>query len=169
MTIYFDEKYSKNKSETNIVSSYLKHLTIGELIDRAEIFHTINGLDDKSKMLRNDNCSNPFYINNTKDKLDTMPFIIRLTLNLEKMMDKETTLLDIKTKFISYWYKNYTNIKNLKKHEKEVISRISRCAILSNNATDKEQIIHIRFSMSSFNYNIITDFIKWNFECTRRH
>ena len=38
----------------------------------------------------------------------------------------------IKTKFIAHWYKNYTNLKNLKKNEKEVISRISRCAILSN-------------------------------------
>jgi hypothetical protein len=78
----------------------------------------------------------------------------------KKMLEKETTLLDIKTKFISHWYKNYTNIKNLSKNEKEVISRISRCAILSNLATDKEQIIHIRFSMSSFRYNIITDFLK---------
>ena len=52
----------------------------------------------------------------------------------------------------------------MKKHEKEVISRISRCVILSNSSTDKEQIIHIRFSMSSFNYTIITDFLKMVFD-----
>jgi DNA-directed RNA polymerase beta' subunit len=75
------------------------------------------------------------------------------------MLDKETTLLDIKTKFISHWYKNFTNIKNLKKNEKDIITKISRCAILSNNVSDKEQIIHIRFNMSSFNYTLITEYL----------
>ena len=73
-------------------------------------------------------------------------------------------MLDIKTKFISYWYKNYNNSKTLTKIEKEVINKITKCAILSNNITDKEQIIHIRFSMSLFNYNLITDFLNMIFD-----
>jgi len=89
-----------------------------------------------------------------------MPFVFRIKMDIEKMLDKETTMLDIKTKFISHWYKNYTNLKNLKKNEKEVVSRISRCAILSNSSTDKEQIIHIRFNMITFNYDIIIDFLR---------
>jgi DNA-directed RNA polymerase beta' subunit len=76
------------------------------------------------------------------------------------MLEKETSLLDIKTKIVSYWYKNYNNIKSLKKNEKDIISRISRCAILSNLPNDEEQILHVRFNMSSFNYNVITDFLK---------
>jgi DNA-directed RNA polymerase II subunit RPB1 len=47
----------------------------------------------------------------------------------------------------------------MKKNEKDVFSKISRCAILSNTTADKEQIIHIRFSMSSFNYQILVDFL----------
>ena len=35
---------------------------------------------------------------------------------------------------------------------------------LSNNSNDREQIIHIRFSMSAFNYNMITDFLKMVFD-----
>jgi DNA-directed RNA polymerase II subunit RPB1 len=78
---------------------------------------------------------------------------------MEKMFDKETTLLDIKTKFISHWTKNFTNLKNMKKFEKDIFTKISRCAILSNVNIDN-QIIHIRFNMSSFNYNLLTDFLK---------
>ena len=78
---------------------------------------------------------------------------------MEKLHDKEITLLDIKTKFISYWQKNFSNMKILKKNEKEIFQKITRCCILSNN--DKHnQIIHIRFNMSSFNYIILTDFLK---------
>ena len=155
MTIYFDEKYCKSKSDTNIISSYLKHLTIGELIDNAEIYHTIDGNDDMSKILRDDKVTNPFYINNSKDKLETMPFIIRLKLNLEKLMDKETTLLDIKTKFITYWYKNFSNLKNVRKGLKDILMYVEKLAILSNN----DNIIHIRFKMSEFDYKSLTAFL----------
>jgi DNA-directed RNA polymerase II subunit RPB1 len=68
-------------------------------------------------------------------------------------------MLDIKTKFISHWNKYFNNIKNLKKNEKDLFSKITRCAILSNNNVDN-QIIHIRFNMSAFNYNLLTDFLK---------
>jgi DNA-directed RNA polymerase II subunit RPB1 len=46
----------------------------------------------------------------------------------------------------------------MKKFEKDIFSKISRCAILSNTAVNN-QIIHIRFNMSSFNYNLLTDFL----------
>jgi DNA-directed RNA polymerase II subunit RPB1 len=164
MMIYFKEDISNNRSALNKIISYFKYLSIRQLLSSAEVYYDLGSSDELSKLIKSDNVSGPFFVNNQKAELSSLPFVFRIKLDIEKMLDKETTLLDIKTKFISYWYKNYTNIKNLKKHEKEVISRISRCAILSNNATDKEQIIHVRFSMSSFNYNIITDFINMIFD-----
>ena len=155
MAIYFDKKYNMNKSDTNIISSYLKHLTIGELIDMAEIYYTFEQSNKLSLELEEDNVSNPFYINNMKDKIDTMPFVFRLKLNLEKTMDKETTLLDIKTKFITYWYKNFSNLKNVKKGLKDIIMHVEKLAILSNNSN----IIHIRFKMSEFDYKSLTNFL----------
>jgi DNA-directed RNA polymerase II subunit RPB1 len=110
--------------------------------------------------LINDNVSNPFYINNQKTDIKLLPIVFRIKMNMEKMLDKNITLLDIKTKFISHWYLYFNNAKNLKKNEKDVITKIIRCAILSNSINDNEQIIHIRFSMISFNYDLITDFLK---------
>ena len=72
------------------------------------------------------------------------------------MMDKETTLLDIKTKFITYWYKNFSNLKNLKRNIKDIVSKIDELAILNNN----DNVIHIKFKMNDFNYNILTSFFK---------
>jgi DNA-directed RNA polymerase II subunit RPB1 len=51
------------------------------------------------------------------------------------------------------------NLKTMKRNEKDIFSKISRCAILSNSTADKEQIIHIRFSISTFNYQILVDFL----------
>jgi DNA-directed RNA polymerase beta' subunit len=164
MHIYFTPPYSTDRTELNKVISYFKHLTIRELALSGEIYYDIGSNNIGGKKLKADNVTTPFFINNQKADVASLPFVFRIKLNMDKMIDKETSTLDIKTKFISYWYKNYTNLKNLKKNDKDVISKISRCAILSNNITDNEQIIHIRFSMSSFNYNIVYDFLKMVFD-----
>jgi DNA-directed RNA polymerase beta' subunit len=157
MQIYFDDKYSNSKSDTNLIASYLKHLTIRELISSAEILYSMDiNNDELSKMIESDKVSNPFFVNNdAKDNIKSLPFIIRLTMNLEKMMDKETTLLDIKTKFVTYWYKNFSNLKNVKKSHKDILVNVDKLAILSNN----DNIIHIRFRLNEFNYNLLTQFM----------
>lgn len=154
MTIYFDKEILNDRSKVNKISSYLTHLTIKELITNAEIYYDIN-----SDKLKDDKVSNPFFINNQKVDIYSLPFVFRIKLNMEKMHDKETTLLDIKTKFISHWIKYFTNFKNMKKNERDIFTKINRCAILSNNDIEN-QIIHIRFNMKSFNYNLLTDFLK---------
>ncbi len=161
--IYFDKDIRSDKSFVNKINSFLKHLTIRELIDSAEIYYQIdqekslsNSLDEK---LKSDNVTNPFFINNQKVDLANLPFIFRLKMNLEKMFDKETTLMDIKTRFMSYWYNNSQNTKSMKKIEKEIFTRVNRLAILSSSENNKEQIIHIRFSLSSFDYSILSDFL----------
>lgn len=158
MTVYFDEKICGDRSVVNKIASYLTHLNIKELITSAEIIYDIGSNDEISKSIAEDNVTNPFFINNQKSDLSSLPFVFRIKLNMENMHDKETTLLDIKTKFISHWTKNFTNFKNMKKIEKDIFSKINRCAILSNSSVNN-QIIHIRFNMSSFNYNLLTDFL----------
>lgn len=153
--VYFDDKYNTSKSDTNMIASYFKHLTIKELIESAEIYYSMDGRDDLSAILAQDNTTNPFYVNNAKDSIKSLPFVIRLKMNLEKMMDKETTLLDIKTKFITYWYKNFSNLKTVKKQHKEILLNVDRLAILSNN----DNIIHIRFRLNDFNYTMLTSFL----------
>jgi DNA-directed RNA polymerase beta' subunit len=159
MKVYFNDDIAGNKNKVNKIASYLKFLTIRELIDSAQIYFDSGTNDELSTKLKNDNVQNPFFINNQKADLSTLQLVFRIKLNMEKLHDKETTLLDIKTKFISYWQKNFSNLKNLKKNEKEIFTKITRCCILSNNDKN-DQIIHIRFSMSLFNYIMLTDFLK---------
>ena len=156
MTVFLNKDTRKDKIKANKIVSNFKHLIIKDLIDSAEAYYHMNSDDSLSKMLKNDNVSVPFFINNKKYELDSMPIVFRLKVNLEKMLDKDTNLLDIKTRFISFWYENFSNLKQVKKNHKKIIGDITKLAILGNN----DNIIHIRFSMSSFNYNSITDFLK---------
>jgi DNA-directed RNA polymerase II subunit RPB1 len=160
MTIYFDREIQEDRSKVNRINSFFKHLTIGELIESAEIFYQVEGNNEFDTLIEGDNTTNPYYINNQKVDLKNMPFVFRLKMNIEKMLDKETTILDLKTKVMAYWYNTTQNTKSMKKNEKEIFSRINRLAILGSSDSSKDYIIHIRFSMSSFNYTILTDFMK---------
>ena len=160
MTVYFERELQENKQSVNRINSFFKHLTIMELLDSAEIYYQVKTENTFDKLLEEDNVVNPFFINNQKVELENIPFIYRLKMNLEKMMDKETTILDLKTKFMSYWYNTTQNPKSMKKAEKEIFSRINKMAILGSSDSNSEQIIHIRFSMSNFDYNILNDFMK---------
>ena len=160
MTIYFKEPYSTDRSALNKIVSHFKHLSIRYLISKLEVYYDIGKNDELGMRLKNDKVDNPFFINNQKADINMMPFVMRITMNVEKMLDKETSLLDIKTKFISHWYKVWSNTKSLTKKEKDIITKISRCGIYSNNPTDKEQIIHVRWSMTSFNNPMITEFAR---------
>ena len=156
MKIYFDKNINTDKSNVNIISSYFTHLTIKNLTNKASIYYLTNKESEINKIIKNDNVSNPFYINNQKVDLDLLPFVFRFSMNDEKMLDKETSLLDIKTKFITFWYKNFSNVKNIKKSLKNIITKIDKLAILSNN----DNIIHIRFKLIDFSYSTITEFLK---------
>ena len=160
MTIYFKNPFSNDSSQLNKIISHFKYLSLRELTSLIEIYYDIKTNNIYDNILKDDNVSNPFFINNQKTDLQTLPLVFRFKMNIEKMLDKEITLLDIKTKFITYWYNNYNNIKTLRKNDKDIITKITKCAILSNNITDKDQIIHIRFNMISFNYDIIIDFLR---------
>ena len=75
----------------------------------------MEGNNELDQIIENDNVVNPYFINNQKVDLKNMPFIFRLRLNIEKMMDKETTILDLKTKVMAYWYNTTQNTKSMKK------------------------------------------------------
>lgn len=157
MHIYIDDKFNTNQKVVNNIASYLKFITINELIDNAEIIYDKMDNSELSKTLKNDNTTTPFFINNEKEEIKNMPFVFRLKMNIEKMMDKETSLLDIKTKFISYWYKNFSNTKDIKKKNiKEIISYVDKLAIMANN----DNIIHIRFKLTNFTTSILINFLK---------
>jgi DNA-directed RNA polymerase II subunit RPB1 len=157
MLIHFDEKYRTSRKTVNNIASYLKYITIGEMIDNAEIIYDKFDKSGLSKQLEDDKCSNPFFINNDKVDIKQLPFVFRLELNLAKMMDKETSLLDIKTKFISYWYRYLSNTKNIRKKSlKEIIGLIDKLGIYSNN----DNVIHIRFKILDYSVSTLISFLK---------
>jgi DNA-directed RNA polymerase II subunit RPB1 len=163
MYVYLNKDYRNNASLTNKIASYIKYTTIKDIRDRVDIYYDPLP-KDKGGFMEQDGVYNVFSSYNPskyscQNEVDSLPWLMRIEFNKEKMMNKDITLLDIKSKFCNQWEKRYKDIKSVKKEEKQLLEKISQCSVLSNNDNDSVPIIHIRFDMVNFDFNTIINFL----------
>jgi hypothetical protein len=110
MNVYLLENHN-NKIYAGKVVNHFLYLEIKKLISDIEIYYDVNNDSKLHNLLKNDNVSNPFFVDGVKTDLINLPFVFRLKISSIELLKKKMTLLDIKIKFISFWNKNYTNLK----------------------------------------------------------
>ena len=154
MDIYLKDK--TNHKTANIISSYINLTVFNDIIESYSIIYDTN----KNGIIKEDDVSNMFqiFINNNKLNPENIPFILKLVVNKTVLIQKSISLLDIKTAFITFWKTNYSNIKNIKRQDKELITNIIACGIMTNNENSDIPIIHIRFDMKNYSNNYIINF-----------
>lgn len=162
MTMYFDIENDQNEDLGKTITSSMNHITIRELINNVEIYY----YDEKSKSELNDKITGDeistkgaFFLN-TKKNIEQFPWLIRLELDREKMLDLEVVLLNIKTRILSYYYGVIQNTKTMKRDEKEIWQAITGGVVLSNLDTSDVPTIHIRLGLNNINFQILTKFLK---------
>lgn len=162
MTMYFDKENDQNEDLGKTITSSMNHITIRELINNVEIYY----YDEKSKSELNDkikgdeiSTKGAFFLN-TKKNIEQFPWLIRLELDREKMLDLEVVLLNIKTRILSYYYGVIQNTKTMKRDEKEIWQTITGGVVLSNLDTSDVPTIHIRLGLNNINFQILTKFLK---------
>lgn len=163
MSIYVDTRYANNPTIVNKISSHIKFTNMKHITDETNIYYDPN-MYEKGSIMDKDNVKNIFHqINSSKlscqSDITGLPWLVRIVLNREKLLEKSITLLDIKTKFCNNWEKRYKNLKGIKGPEKLVFNRVSQCAILSNNENDPVPIIHVRLDLSIVDFNTLKQFV----------
>jgi DNA-directed RNA polymerase beta' subunit len=162
-TVYVQKEFRKELATVNRIQSFIKHTTLSELRDRVDVYFDP---DPRAKdgFMENDNVSRVFKVQSQsktgcRDSINGLPWLIRVVMNREKMVDKDITLLDVKASFCNNWERRYKDTKGLKKEERVILEQVTQCAILTNNENDPQPIIHIRLDMSSFDLQTITTFL----------
>ena len=160
MKLYFDDDHKNNKEYAMKIYAYLKYTILNDVKNIIEIYYDPLPYDENS-IMKNDNIDKIFApVNKTKysciDKIDNLPWLIRIELNKEQLFLKEITLLDIKTKFSYFWENRYDETK---RDNKKILERVINLALLSNDDNDDTPILHIRFDMNVVNFNILKDFM----------
>ena len=170
MIIYLEDNYKNNKDIANKIASHLKYTTIEHLREKISVYFDPYP-NEKNSIMENDNVTNVFYGHNgikssSNIEYSNLPWLIKIEIDREKMLEKEITLTDIKAKFSNWWEKRMLDSKIIKKEETKVLNKITKIAVLSNSDNDIQPIIHIRFNVRDnekdvFNMETISNFIDY--------
>jgi len=172
MSVFLTEEFKTSKDMAKKIASNLKNTTIADIRGRINIYYDPNP-DPSTGIMKNDNIKNAYYTQKTiTNKVDcqtefrSLPWLMRIEILKDKMLEKEISLLDIKSKFCNWWEKRYIDTKLLKKEEKRVINKITNLSVLSNTDNDAQPVIHIRFNVKDadkvkdpFNREMLNEFI----------
>ena len=160
MIIYLKDEYN-NKEQASIIASNIKNTIINDVILSYEMIY-----DDDTENVgytKKDNVSNPFFVNTKSDFRDIklMKWLLRIKLDRNKLNEKNVTTLDIKTNYKKL-HKSYDmEGKTLKRNEKKILSSINSSCILSTKDNVDEPIVHIRFDINNFNYELLLLISDW--------
>ena len=161
MNIILEDKYKNDKIIVSKISSYLKYTTLHDVVNTIDIYYDPDPYN-KNSIMSKDGVDNIFEDSHGKagcqTEINGLPWIIRLTLSKEKMIEMNVTMLEIKTSFCYNWSMRYEDIKGSKKEYRRVIEKITQCAIITNYDNSQIPIIHIRFDANNYNFNTLIQF-----------
>lgn len=149
MFIYLNDASKNSREISHNIGSYLEETLFGSIYDNIDVYY-----DPHPKaaggFMDIDGITEPFYSkklskNGCQASIENLPWLFRVTINKEKMLEKNITLMDIKSKFCMWWDRRHINSKK-KKEKISLLKKITSFAMLSNSDNDTHPIIHIRFN-----------------------
>ena len=158
MVIYMNKENRDNKELAHRVKSVLKYTILVELSEQLDIIYDPDAKTNIRSFYKTDEIDRDsvFFLNNmSMANIDNLPWLFRVILSKESIVENEITMLDIKSKFISFWNQYYSDISSLKKPEKDVITKILYGCIMTSYDSSDNLIIHFRFELSQVDNQIL--------------
>ena len=152
MFIYMKKEYRENKQLVNKIAASLKFTTSIDIIDTiTTIFDSDNTYSDIDSV----DTTSIFSINALKNiDMKTLPWLFRISINREKMSEHDITMLDIKTKFISFWNEILKEDKKLK----PLLNKINNACILTNQINSEKPHVHVRLELNNIDDKTLQSF-----------
>lgn len=159
MTIVLNKEIRDSYVHASKIEAHIKYTELKTLRQKIDVYWD----PEVNVMMKNDNIINQYVPlsnskNNCQKDFGSLPWLIRIELSKEKMMDSNVNLTDIKSILCSCW-ENKNKGAKIKKEDVKLLDKISGIAVLSNYDNDKVPVLHIRFDMLSYEYDIIKTFI----------
>lgn len=159
MVIYMDKANRDNKEHAHRIASTLKYTILGELAEQLDIIYEPFAKSTDTSFYNTDDIDRDsvFFLNNMSTvNIENLPWLFRITLSKENIVENEISMLDIKSKFISFWNNNYSDLSSLKKPEKDVISKVLHGCIMTSFDSSDTTIVHFRFELSNVDSQILS-------------
>jgi DNA-directed RNA polymerase II subunit RPB1 len=150
MFVYLNETSRGSREIAHKIGSYLEKTTLGSIMKQLEVYYDPTP-HEKGGIMEKDGITEPFYSkkltkNSCQANIENLPWLFRIQIDKEKMLEKDVTLMDIKTKFCVWWDRRHVNTKK-KKEKINILKKITSFAMLSNSDNDIQPVVHIRFNV----------------------
>jgi DNA-directed RNA polymerase II subunit RPB1 len=76
--------------------------------------------------------------------MSTMHWLIRIKTDRETMLNFDVNMIDIKTKFITFWNEQLPDMNGFK----DIVSKINNISIMTSDVNSEVPIIHFRFDLN---------------------
>ncbi len=171
MFIYLNDANRDSREMAHKIGSYLEKTTIGNIRSKLDVYYDPNPVNGKGFM-EEDGITEPFYSkkltrSSCQASISNLPWLIRIEIDKEKMLDKEVSLMDIKSKFCLWWERRHVNTKK-KKDKVSILRKITSFAMLSNTDNDSQPVIHIRFNVKDLDKSETKKFTKGSSQFNRK-
>jgi len=150
MFVYLEDTHKNSRDVAHKISSYLEKTTLGDIRSKLDVYYDAEP-NKKNSIMSKDGITEVFYSkklakNSCSASIHNLPWLFRIEINKEKMLDKNITLLDIKSRLCLWWEKRHS-MPMLKKEKISLLKKITSFAVLSNTDNHEQPIIHIRFNV----------------------
>lgn len=163
-------EYREDKNIIRKIASSLKYTVIKDVLHSISIVYDPTP-EKKNSLMQSDGATNIFKAAQGKggcqSEIEGLPWVVRMVLSKEKMIERSTTVMDVKMSFCNNWALREEDGKGSKKEYKKVIEKIVQCAITSNFDNSDTPVIHIRFNARNYNMRTFFLFQKMIYETYR--
>ena len=147
MLIYVKDKYKQDKVLINKIASNLRYTIMKDIVRKLEIIYDPNNTYSEKDQI---DVKSIFYIGSkTSGDIGSMPWLFRIYLSRESLLEYDINMLDIKSRFIQFWSNRYSDMSNVKKSIKDFINKIVHGCIISNYSNSETPVIHVRFELNN--------------------
>ena len=160
MEIILEDKYKTDKLIARRIASYLKFTTLHDVVEKVDICYDPDPQSNTSIMRRDgvDNIFGDQSKTGCQTEIKNLPWVLRIVLSKEKMLERNINMLEIKTSFCRNWAMRNEDSKNSKKEYKKIIDKITQCAIITNFDNSPVPMVHVRFDANNYNLNTFIQF-----------
>ena len=155
MLIYVKDKYKQDKILITKIASNLRYTIMKDIVRKLEIIYDPNNTYSEKDQI---DIKSIFYIvSKTSGDIGSMPWLFRIYLSRESLLEYDINMLDIKSRFIQFWLNRFSDMSNVKKSIKDFINKIVHGCIISNYSNSETPIIHIRFELNNIDNKTLMD------------
>ena len=154
--IYLTEEFRYNEEKARTLANTLHNTMFRDLVMGTEIrYETDHALGTADKIMMD----SVFFVEGNASDVDPakLPWVMRFLVNREVMLDRQITILDIKSRFTRFWQDSYGDMKGFRKKEKNLVSNIIRMCIMGGSDNDGVPVVHIRCELKDYDYHMLID------------